>query len=67
MNPRLFVAVVIALLAQTACRTTAGTERHRDDQTRFEQQQKRYPDRLNRHQELEDAAKARANDGMRKP
>jgi hypothetical protein len=67
MNKCVLAVTVLAMAVVSGCRTAPTSEPHRDDQTRFEEQQRGYPDRLSSEQEARAAERARHEDLTRKP
>jgi hypothetical protein len=67
MKNTMMLAAIVIILSMSSCRSPSSDERLRSEQTRFEEQQKRYPDRISSEQEAEDRERARKEDMLKKP
>jgi len=68
MKKKITALVFLAwLLASSACRSPIVRESEVPGQTRFEQEQAGYPDRLSRQQEADAAERTRKEDMVKEP
>lgn len=67
MKNTMMLAAIVIVLSTASCRSPSVEERLRSEQARFEEQQKRYPDRISSQQDAEDRERARKEDMLKKP